>query len=158
MTMKPSAVVFLAALLFGSLAQAQVYQWKDASGKTIFSDKPPPGLSKPTRAPAPSPANEAADESKPAETKPPKTTADRELEFRKRQKENQAATEKQNAEQKQTAERKENCDSTRRYLHALESGERISLRDDKGERFYLDDAQRDQEITKARQAMQGNCP
>lgn len=161
MTMKPIAVaapLLLAALLLGS-AHAQVYQWKDASGKTVFSDKPPPGkVELPRQKPIVDPAGEdAIEDVKPKESKAPKTLADRDLEFRKRQKESQAANEKRQAEQKQEAERQESCDNARRYLHSLESGDRIANRDDKGELVVLDDNQRAQEIAKARQNAQSNC-
>ena len=147
----------ITTLLFVSTAEAQVYQWKDASGKTVFSDKPPPGKMLPTR-PAPVLSeNEQEPEAKPKETKTPKSTADRELEFRKRQKESQEASEKKRVEQQQAAELKEGCANNKRYLQLLESGERVALRDEQGERSYLDDNQREQEITKTRQAIQTQC-
>lgn len=34
--------LFSALLVLSSLAVAQVYTWKDASGKTVYSDTPPP--------------------------------------------------------------------------------------------------------------------
>ena len=34
--------LFSALLVLSSLAAAQVYTWKDASGKTVYSDTPPP--------------------------------------------------------------------------------------------------------------------
>ena len=35
--------IALSLLLLAPLAQAQVYRWVDANGKTVFSDRPPPG-------------------------------------------------------------------------------------------------------------------
>ena len=139
----------VAALLATMAATAQIYQWKDESGKTVISDKPPPGgarVSKKLEADAPAP-NAA----------PQKTVADREMDFRKRQKESQEDAGKAQKEQAATAERKENCEKTGRYLQTLESGERISLRDDKGERYFMEDSQRQQEIAKAKQNVQANC-
>lgn len=86
-----------------------------------------------------------------------KTTADRELEFRKRQKDAQENTDKTNKEQASSANLKESCDNARRMLELLGSGERIALRDGQGERYYMDDTQRQQETAKASQFIQANC-
>jgi hypothetical protein len=79
------------------------------------------------------------------------------MEFRKRQQESREAAEKAEKEQRASAQRKENCEVARNSLRALESGERVVMRDSKGEAYYLDDAQRAQQIARARQAMQSNC-
>lgn len=139
----------VAAMLVTAAVNAQIYQWKDETGKTIISDKPPVGAARTARKiEAEAPAATAA---------APKTTADREMDFRKRQKDAQESADKAQKEQAAAAEKKENCDKARRYLLSLESGERVALRDDKGERYYMEDAQRQQEIGKARQAMQASC-
>ena len=146
----------LAALFVVATAHAQIYQWKDASGKTVISDKPPAGQVKQTKKidSAPSTTSSSPDAAPAAE---PKSLADRDLEYRKRQKEAQDAAEKTRAEQKAAADKKEACDGARRALQTLESGERIALRDDKGERYYLEEAQREQEITRLRQNVQASC-
>ena len=128
-------VLTIAVLLATSAANAEIYQWKDASGKTIISDKPPTGTTQPQKTFASdAPASNGSAQ---------KTAADKDLEFRKRQKESQESS--------------ENCDNARRYLKTLESGERISQTDDKGERYYMEDSQRAQEISKSRQNIQANC-
>jgi len=139
----------VAALLAVGAVNAQIYQWKDENGKTIFSDKPPVGHV---------PLQRKIESDPPATISPAqKTAADRELEFRKRQKEFQEKSDKSEKEQAASAEKKESCDSARRYLQALESGERIASRNDQGERTFMEDAQREQEIAKARQTVQTNC-
>ncbi len=149
----------LALCGFFSTSSAQVYQWKDANGKTIFSDKPPIGKNVSVKQPAPASetTGESQAEAKAGDVKTPKSLAERDLDFRKRQKENQEKTEKARDEQQQANQRNEYCDNNQRYLKTLESGERIATRDDKGERNYLDDAQREQEIAKTRQALQTQC-
>jgi hypothetical protein len=147
MTMKRLSLA-VAALLVATAVNAQIYQWKDGNGKTIISDKPPAGVRPTHKTEAEAPAANAT---------PPKTTADREMDFRKRQKESQENAEKQQKEQAATAAKKENCDSTRRYLTTLESGERVSQVNDKGERSFMEDSQRSQEIAKAKQNMQAAC-
>ncbi len=139
----------VAALLVITAVNAEIYQWKDENGKTIISDKPPVGAARlPLKVEKDAPASNAA---------PQKTTADREMEFRKRQKESQESADKTQKEQAASADKKENCENTRRYLQTLESGERVSKLDDKGERYYMEDAQRQQEIAKAKQNMQAAC-
>ena len=146
--MKRSALV-LFALSFALAAHAQIYQWQDDSGKTIISDKPPLGKVHDLRkVDSGSAASSAAS---------PKSLAERDLEFRKRLKESQENADKAKKEKEVSAEKQEQCASASRYLRSLESGERIALRDEKGERYFLDDAQRAQEIEKARKAAQENC-
>lgn len=143
--------VTVALILITSTVSAQIYQWKDENGKTTLSDKPPPGQLRPQQ------IIESESSTPAAKTPSQKTLADRDLEFRKRQKESQESTEKANKVQAASAEKKVNCDNAQRQLQALESGERIALRDNKGERYFLDDDQREQEVAKARQAVQSNC-
>lgn len=139
----------VAALLVTTAVHAQIYQWKDENGKTVISDKPPVGAARaPRKIDAETPAANAA---------PQKTTADREMDFRKRQQESQEKTEKAQKEELAAGQKKENCERARRYLQSLESGERIALRDGQGERYYMEDAQRQQEIGKAQQTVQADC-
>jgi hypothetical protein len=152
MTMKRLSLA-VAALLVATAVNAQIYQWKDASGKTIISDKPPAGVRPAPKGEAEAPAANAPS----SNAAPQKTTADREMDFRKRQKESQEAASKAQTEQAASAAKNENCEKARRYLQSLESGERMALRDDKGERYYMEDAQRQQEITKTRQDIQTVC-
>jgi hypothetical protein len=151
MTMKrfPLALV---ALLAATALNAQVYEWKDEKGKTHYSDKPPVGAPRATRITEAGPPPSAA-----PGNSTQKTTADRELEFRKRQKESQASADNAKKEQTASVDKKDNCENARRMLETLESGERIALRDDKGERYYMDDSQRQQEAARMRQMIQSSC-
>ena len=140
----------VAFFLISVAANAQIYQWKDENGKTIISDKPPVGatrLQRKTDSPSPSPSNSS----------PQQSLADREMEFRKRQKDSQEKEQKAQKEQEQSTQKQEQCANLRRQLQSLESGERIALRNDEGERYFLEDAQREQEIQKARQSYQSSC-
>ena len=146
--MKPFAFAVV-ALLAATAVNAQVYEWKDAQGKTHYADQPPVGTTPVQKIAAP----ESSTTNSPAQ----KTMADRELEFRKRQKDAQENADKTSKEKTADADRKESCDNARRTLELLSSGERIALRDGQGERYYLDDAQRQQEAAKTRQFIQANC-
>ena len=137
------------ALSLALPAGAQIYQWKDESGKTVISDKPPVGHVRQQRQ-----VSAGTQTTKAAATPSP---ADRELEFRKRQKDAQESSEKARKAETESAEKRENCDNARRQLQMLESGERIALRDDKGERYFMEDQQREQETAKARSFVDAHC-
>jgi len=141
-------------ILVAAAAQAQQYKWVDQSGRTQYGDVPPPGVKAiPLRAPAGPAARPASKDA----GKAPLTPAERELEFRRRQKEKEDAAAK-NAQAQQAAEaEKQNCENATQVLRSLESGERIARIDAKGERYFLDDAQRAQEIARARQAASSWC-
>ena len=53
--------------------------------------------------------------------------------------------------------KKENCARAQDHVRTIESGQRLSRTDSKGERQYLDDSQVAQELAKARQAAQEWC-
>jgi hypothetical protein len=153
--MKRTALV-VSCLLASLAAEAQIYQYKDASGRTVYSDQPPPGgsvkgkvVSGESAASAPSAPAKAGDA--------PKTAADHELEFRKRQKEQQEAAAKSDKEAADKLARKQDCERARRTLEVMESGERVATRDEKGERVFLEDSQRAAEASRARKAVAELC-
>lgn len=151
----PLRIALLAALFACLPAQAQIYQYKDAAGRTVLSDRPPPAGAQPAKAHA---AANGASASEDAPAAPPsKTLADREMEFRKRQQAQREATEKTQKESADKAQRKEECERARRQLRMLESGERVALRDEKGERAFLEDAQRTAEIERTRRIIADVC-
>jgi len=142
-------VLTAALLCIVAAAQAQIYKWQDQNNRTVISDRPPTGVvRKPQTIEAEAP---------PAAADAGKTMADREMDFRKRQKESVERNEKAEKEQRLTAQRQEDCDAARRSLQAMESGERVAMRDARGERYFLDDSQRQQEIARIRQTVQSNC-
>jgi hypothetical protein len=156
-------LLVLAALCLGLALPvgAQIYKWKDASGKTVISDKPPPGqLPVPKQSDSASAEQtESAEKPAPAEQAAPAqpSLADREMEFRKRQKEAQENAEKAEKEAAAAARKEENCRAAHGQLQSLESGERIALRNEQGERYFMDDAQRAQEVEKTRQFIDEQC-
>lgn len=136
---------------------AETYQWKDSNGRTVISDTPQPGVGKAVRViggQMPTVSSE-----KPAEktSEAPKTTAEKDLDFKKRQQEAREKADKDAKEQKSAADRQENCERARRNLAALESNQPMTNYDDKGERKLMDDTQRQQEIERARQFMAEFC-
>ena len=162
-----SALV-LAATLLSPAANAQ-WKWKDENGHTVVSDQPPPDtipLKNILQAPRErQPATEAG-QTNPLAPKPaagpdakkdeaPKTYADKDLEFKKRQKEIAEATRKQEEDSAKAKAQQERCNTLRGNLAGLESGTRIARTNAKGEREYLDDAQRQAEIDQSHKEIAG---
>lgn len=180
-----------AALLCGGLlasadAQAQ-WVWRDASGRVVASDLPPPRdtperdiLQRPKQArPAPSdaarrdggPQAAAAAASAPAPSGAPtgatganapapgaaKAPVDPELERRRKAAEQAQAAQAKADEARLAEQRKENCSRARGHLAGLESGQRMARMNDKGEREILDDKARADEIRRAREVIAADC-
>lgn len=153
-------LVLLIGLAFAGVAQAQIKCWTDADGKRACGDVPPPGA-KVTTVKVPTTPAEVAPAAKGAAAKDakkgPLTPAEREMEYRKSQAEAQKAAAKADQEKKDAAAKQDNCERAREMLRALESGQRLQRTDAKGERYYVDDAQREQETVRARLIVQQNC-
>lgn len=141
-------------------AQAQIKCWNEG-GRRVCGDAPPPGAKVTTiRVPPPAespPAAAAAGKDAKGARKGPLTPAEQEQEYRKRQQEAEKAAAKEAEERQQAAVKRENCERARETLRGLESGQRIARFDEKGERYFLGDAEMQQEIAKARQAVQQWC-
>jgi hypothetical protein len=150
-------LLLAAACAFAAAAMAQQYKWVDKNGKVQYGDVPPPGVKATPLRPVPSaPAAKAAEKSAAAK-KGPQTPAEMEADYRKRQQEATKDREKQAQEEQAAADKRENCARAQEYLRTLQSGQRIARTDDKGERYFLEDAQIAQETAKARQAVQQSC-
>ena len=145
------AIILLILACIWTVASAQVYTWRDASGKIHYSDTPPPGVDAKKVRPG------IQGDSVPATTAPGRSVVEREMDFRKRQADADKAREK--AEQEKTAaeDSKRNCADAKKQLAALESGQRMSRLNEAGESISLDDEMRAQEIDKARKAAQSWC-
>jgi type IV secretory pathway VirB10-like protein len=159
------------ALAGDALAQ---WAWKDDNGRVVYSDRPPPSgvksgsiVRQPSNAQTvlpPQQAGAAADSQRPAtEGRPPaasnapKTVAEQEMEFRKRQIERAEAEKKAQDEQQRNATKAAECERAKGYLKAVEDGQRIARTDASGNREFLDDSQRVAEAERARKIMQSTC-
>ncbi len=157
--MKHAAIALLSICL--ALPAYAQWSWRDASGRVVYSDQPPPVGIKPDqvlREPKPGSSLPSPGASSSSENKSgPKTIAEREMEFRKRQQERADGEKKQQEEQTRSAQRAQECDRMRGYLRALEDGIRVSRTNAQGEREYLDDAQRTAETARVRESMGKSC-
>jgi hypothetical protein len=178
--MKRFSVAISLALCVALPASAQTYKWVDSNGKVQYSDKPPPSniktekLRAPPPAPVPSaPAGGAAaagdakggaqkdaakgDAQKDAAKAGPRTPAELEQAFRKRQLEAAKAQEEEAKKQTQARDKEENCKRAKAAVANLELGGRQARIDEKGERVFLSDQDITQEINKARQDAAAAC-
>ncbi|MBS1197344.1 MAG: hypothetical protein H6R18_1129 [Proteobacteria bacterium] len=151
-----------------SPASAQPYKWKDSKGQTIISDTPPPRLQTPKAQksnsnPDYTPASEAASASEKdksgAAAKPvgPKTTAEKEMDFKKRQQEAKENADKAAKEQEAAAEKRRNCENARKNIALLEKKAPISTVNDKGARVLMDNSARQQELAHLQKAAEQAC-
>jgi hypothetical protein len=158
--MKPALLLALGLTVSISTTttHAQIYQWKDSSGRTVVSDTPPSGpASRDSRTignRSPVERGETPVE-KPPEAQ--KTIADKELEFKRRQLESREKKEKEAREEQARNNREENCRRARGNLAALESNRLVGTFDEKGERRVYDNAERQQEIERTRQSVKELC-
>lgn len=139
-----------AVLLLGLLpltCAAQVYQYKDAQGRTVFSDTPPPGANATKKnLNVPQPSGDAA-----------RSTQDKLQEFQKRREDRLEAESKAAKEQAEKDKAAENCTRARNRLTALQSGQRIVRFNAQGEKEYIDDPTREKEIASAQQSVAEWC-
>lgn len=138
----------LAALTTSFPVQAQIYEYKDASGKTVYTDQLPPGVSGRTR---------DSGERSAASGGTQKSVAERDVEFKKRQQDQKEAAERAQKDVTKKDAAKEDCSLAQRQLNLLESGERIATIDTKGERKYMEDSERAAEIVRYRKLINEAC-
>lgn len=162
--------ISLTSLLLIAAAPATAqWVWKDEANRTVISDQPPPTsvpLKNILKTPrgnslAPRQTDSAADAgAAPAKTdakkdEGPKTYAEKDMEFKKRQKEAAEASKKQEEEAAKTTAKQERCKALRSNQAGLESGIRIARTNEKGEREFMTDEQRQAEIQRNRTELAG---
>jgi hypothetical protein len=139
----------VAACLVAGAACAALYKWTDASGRVVYSDQPPPPNVKSEVISAPPP---------PANPNAAKEFAAKEAEARK--KATERTEEAQKADQARTdAERRQaGCRDGRLRLRTLQEEQLPLFRlNERGERVYMDNADRRREIEQQQQWLRENC-
>jgi uncharacterized protein DUF4124 len=161
--------LFAIASLGAAAAQAQVYKCLDSNGRTVYLQNRCPPSMKPEAmsrggippasavAPAASPADAGKASKSDAAKGGPKTAAEQEQAYRKRQQDQEKAA--KTAEQKNAeAQAKDaNCQNAKQRLANYEIGGRISQINDKGERYYMEDAQIEAAKARARAEVSQFC-
>ncbi|MDE2453865.1 MAG: DUF4124 domain-containing protein [Burkholderiales bacterium] len=154
----PAVIALLLAM--SGAAQAQ-WKWRDSSGRITLSDLPPPHeipdkdiLQRPVPASHTMVAAPAAS----APSAPQALTpVDKELEARRRAAEEEKKAQAQASADKLAQAKAQNCREARRQLATLQSGQRIARVNAQGEREFLDDAARAQEVQRANDVIASDC-
>lgn len=156
-------VLTLAAVLAAPGAVAQVNKCLDGSGKVVgYGSECPAGTrseatsirNAPT-APAPGAGSKS---SSAANASGPKTIAEQEADFRKRQMEKQEAQAKADKAAADQQARATACENARSYLKSLQSGTRMVRTDPKtGERAFFEEADYARETARVQRAVDQNC-
>ena len=144
--------VVICSLLFSFAAQAEVYKWVDANGKTHFGDKVPESAKVETLNLPNSPRSNQPDaNASPEEIK------------QRQQKLINAINEDRSLKQKKTQEQTEKqaklnheCTKLRDYLKNISSG-RIYDLDKKGERIYANDTEHEKEVKQTESTLKKYC-
>lgn len=162
-----AGAAILAALSFTTAASAQ-YVWFNENGIKQYSDVPPPAsvpgsriVKQPGQASSFSPKTvpvsaetaAAAPGAAVAKDKAPMTIAEKNADFQKHRMERAEKEKKAADEAKLAADKAKNCDQARAYNRTLQSGVRLARTDKNGERYYLNDAQRAQEMQDAKRIL-----
>jgi hypothetical protein len=143
--------LFSALFLVPVIATAQVYTWKDASGKVHYSDQPPAERNVGSRRLG-SGTGDSDDVPLAA-----KTAAEKRQDAAKQAKEAAEKSAELEKERAEDAQRQENCSRARQNLSGIESGLIRFRMTASGEREALDGDARESELASARRAVDINC-
>lgn len=170
-----AALLALAGLSSALPAAAVEWKWRDAAGRIVYSDRPPPAsvpdkaiLKRPrglTAAPVPPsptgpslvPGQVAVVPSPAASGASAPKAGEPELEAKRRKEAETKAAQQKAEEGKVAAARAENCSRARDQLKQLDDGMRIARTNAKGEREILDDKARAAEAARVRAIMASDC-
>ncbi len=180
--MHATKLVLLAALAACSLSAAAQWQWVDATGRKVFSDRAPPpdipaknilrqpggsapapAAAAPSTAPAATdaatkPAADATPQASPATAKDAKPAGtDKALEEQKRKAEAQEAAKAKAEKERLAKQRQDNCARAKQSKTALSSGRLLGYTNEQGERGFMDDATRDAELKRADAIIASDC-
>ena len=141
-----AAVLFLACADAG----AALYKWVDEKGVTHYTEEPPPDR-KSTRI-------EIRSDGPAAPPEKAESWKDKEVELRRRRLEKERNDETSEARaKKEAAQRQRNCLRARDALDTLAPGHPVYQVNEKGERVYMEDAQREEQVKRWRKEAETWC-
>jgi len=173
-----AALIAAMALTTAASASPAAWKWRNADGRIVYSDLPPPPgarvilLARPASAtgassttpvaPAATEPASAATELAPAAASAAPATAptswvERDRVARKQAQERTEAEQRQADETRQKAERDRACTETRDSLRTLQSGIRLHTVNARGEREVVSDAERLRRLDAANRTLAEHC-
>ncbi len=138
-------LVGVSAIMVGSATSAEIYQWKDKDGQTVFSETAPPDAAGKVVKPKFGKESPAAIEKLKAQTAPPKVVPE--------------GASKTAAKPKEptVAEKKANCAKARDILTQLKTSTRLRVKDEKGEVSYVPEADRKKRVSDTQKSIDSWC-
>ena len=165
-TVTTAAALFTAGLLLvAGGAQAQIMKCVGKDGKIEFASSCPSGTkqletcvgNKPAAAPAPAAKSDGKETAK-AKPDAPKSLADRDAEFRKRQTDQKEAETKAAQKTTEDTDRQRACQSAQSNMQAIKGRQRMSRTDPKtGERVIYEEADYQREAAITERQVAENC-
>lgn len=176
--MKLIQKLLVTALMGLSFAASAQWQWLDKDGRKVYSDRAPPSdvlekniVKRPSGAKRPAgPVGEAVAEPEGGASAPvagtptpaasgakPAGGLDKELEAKKKQTKEADAAKRKAEEDRITKERVENCARAKQSKTTLESGVRMSRVNAAGEKEFVDDATRAEELKRVLAIVARDC-
>lgn len=147
------AIIAMAMMLASAAAYGQVVKCVSKDGSVEYGTQCPPGTTEQRTTIFSKGAGSA-----PSAAPQPKSLAEEDAAFRKRQVEQQETQQKADKQAAEADQKRQACDSARAYLKSVQDGIRLTRTDPKtGERVYLEDAQYAAETAKAQRAVDQNC-
>jgi len=147
-------------LLATTSAYCEVYKWIDPDGTVHYSDQAPQGaVQEQTLGIKSGTSGTEAPRTEKAAPKSaaPKTYIEQDAEFRKRQVEAEAKRAKEEKALADAKDRQQNCEHARSSLQSLQSGQRVVKYNEKSERVYIEDNEREREIANAQKGVDSWC-
>ena len=164
---KPLLFVMIGLVLAVS-AQAQ-WKWRDAKGNVQYSDMPPPqgtpdkdvlqrppAAARPTILVAPAGAQASAASAPAAKASAPSKAETEAAARQKREQDGELAKQKEEA-RKIAEQRRDNCLRAQGNLRDLQSGQRLTRTNEKGERIFMEEGQIAAEVNRARDIITSEC-
>lgn len=158
--MRYELAIYLLLLGLASFnAYSAVNKWVDDKGQVHYSDQAPPTDTRAVAVINLSTSSEVAPASGVAASgvSTPKSLSEREAEYKKAQKAKVEAESKAAKQKEADIAKQKYCEELRSSLRSLQDSSRIAAYDANGERYFLDDAARQQRMESSRQSLQTNC-
>ncbi len=149
-----SKFLLILSVLVSANTFASVSKWVDAQGQVHYSDQSPPRDTKAEKLRSTSSTESTAATSAPAAAK---SIAEREAELKKTQQAKKEAADKAAQKRAEEESLKSNCAASQQNLKALQGDIRMVELDAKGERSFMSDEKRQQNIAKAQQDISRYC-
>ena len=171
--MKLTQTLVAVALIGFSFAALAQWQWLDKDGRKVYSDRAPPAdiqdkniLKRPGNYKAPAapladasgePDGKASPAAATAPTMPASGGLDKELEAKKKQAKDAEAAKRKADEERIAKARIENCARAKQSKTMFESGVRVGRTNAAGEKEFMDDAARAEELKRIQTIMDRDC-